>query len=164
LDEITQSNAAMVAASTERAQLLQSQASELRDSVAHVRLRRGSLEEARAMAERAVDHLRQHGKGAEFMNPDGVFIDRDLYVFGIDPEGVFVHFGANPARIGQHARELPGIDAAKFVRDCWAAAEAGGGWVDYTVIHPLSGKIMNKRSYIKAVSDTLLLGCGAYRS
>ncbi len=164
LDAITQSNAAMVAASTERAQLLQSQATELRDSVAHVRLRRGTLEEAQAMTERAVQHLLGHGKGKDFMNPEGDFIDRDLYVFGIDPEGVFVYFGANAARIGQHARELPGIDAAKFVRDCWAAAEAGGGWVDYTVIHPLSGKIMSKRSYIKGVNEGLLLGCGAYRS
>ena len=164
LDTITQSNAAMVAASTERAALLQSQAGELRDSVSHVRLRRGSLEEAQAMTERAVQHLRGHGKGKDFMNPEGGFIDRDLYIFGVDREGVFVYFGANPARIGQHARELPGIDAPKFVRDCWAAAEAGGGWADYTVIHPLSGKIMNKRSYIKGVNDGLLLGCGAYRS
>jgi methyl-accepting chemotaxis protein len=164
LDEITQSNSAMVATSTERAEQLQAQAAQLRDGVAHFKLRRGTLEEAQAMAERAVKHLLNRGHGDAFLDVEGPFLDRDLYVFGIDPEGVFVHFGANPARIGQHARELPGIDAPKFVRDCWAAAEAGGGWVDYTVIHPLSGKIMNKRSYIQGVSDTLLLGCGAYRS
>ncbi len=170
LDDITQQNASLVAASTERSNQLQVRAAELRDSVAHVKLARASLDEAKAMAQRAATYLRSHpGDRAAIEDPEGEFIDRDLYVFAMNRQGVFTMFGANPARVSRPAHELPGIDGPRFVADSWAAADddssrQGGGWVDYTVLHPTSGKVLPKRSFMIKLDDRSLLGCGAYRS
>jgi signal transduction histidine kinase len=42
-------------------------------------------------------------------------------------------------------------------------ADAGGGWVQYEVINPLSDEIMQKESYVQVAPDGTLLGCGIYR-
>ena len=42
-------------------------------------------------------------------------------------------------------------------------AEAGAGWVQYTMPHPQSGKPQEKMSYVVKV-DGLYVGCGVYKS
>ena len=167
LDHITQNNAAMVSASTERAVRLQERAAALQASVAHVKLRRGTLDEARAMALRAAEQWRDHpGDKQVFHDPAGGFLDRDLYVFMMDRQGVFSVYGTDAKRIGQPASNLPGIDAPTFVADSWRAADGDPeqAWVDYNVKHPLSGEVLPKRSFVVKLGPNLLLGCGAYRT
>ncbi len=167
LDHITQNNALMVTASTERAVRLQERAAALQSSVAHVRLRRGTLDEARAMAQRAADHWRAHpGDKQVFHDPAGGFLDRDLYVFMMDRNGVFSVYGTDAKRVGQSASVLPGIDAPAFVADSWAAADGDPdqAWVNYNVKHPLSGEVLPKRSFVVKLGPNLLVGCGAYRT
>ena len=38
--------------------------------------------------------------------------------------------------------EVRGIDGNRFVHDAWAAAQAGGVWIDCVIVDPVSGKAL----------------------
>ncbi len=165
LDEITRENAVLVQESSTASRSLVSRADKLRDAVGTMRLRQGSADEAVALLERAKAHVAEAGREQalqDFHRADGGYIDRDLYVFSIDRNGVFDAMGANHALVGQSVLAVPGLDNA-FVEDAWAAADSGGGWVAYQVVHPITGTVMDKESCITTTEDGSLLGCGVYR-
>ena len=65
---------------------------------------------------------------------------------------------------GKRVHEVPGIDGDRFVRDAWAAAAgSGGGWIEYNIVHPTTGQVLPKASWIQALDDQLIIGCGIYR-
>jgi hypothetical protein len=91
------------------------------------------------------------------------FVDRDLYIFVIDRHGVYRLHGAKPANEGKRVHEVPGIDGDRFLRDAWAAVQAGGGWIDYAILSAETGKVLPKASYVVGVNDDLFVGCGVYK-
>jgi signal transduction histidine kinase len=140
-------------------------ADKLREAVASMRLRQGSADEALEMVRRAHEHVQSVGREqafADFHAAGGDFIDRDLYVFCFDRDGVYAACGAKPANVGQHYSVTPGLDA-RFMEAVWAAAEDGGGWVRYEVINPLTLAIMPKESYVLPLDAQTAIGCGIYR-
>lgn len=165
LDEITRENAALVEQSSTASHALVERAGKLREAVASMRLRQGSADEAIAMVERGLAHLQQVGREqalADFHVPDSEFIDRDLYIFSLDRQGIYAAFGARPSMIGQSYSAVPGLEEG-FITKLWAVADAGGGWVQYEVINPATDEIMHKESYVQVAPDGTLLGCGIYR-
>jgi methyl-accepting chemotaxis protein len=169
LDEITRQNAQMVEQSTRAAGDLVSRAGALRESVATIRLRQGSADEARSLVGRARDIVRTHGLPAALPtlhSRDEGFVDRDLYVFVVDRNGTYHLHGANPAMEGRRVHDVPGIDGDRFVREAWAAANANGGeggWVEYDIVNPGSGAVQPKASFVVALDERQFLGCGVYR-
>ncbi|OYU71848.1 MAG: hypothetical protein CFE45_41935 [Burkholderiales bacterium PBB5] len=165
LDEITRQNAAMVEESNIASQELVGRAEALSSAVASIRLRQGSADEARALVDRALPMVRSQGlEGATpaLQSADQGFVDRDLYVFAIDRDGYYRLHGAKPEMQGRRVHEVPGIDGDRFVKDAWAHA-IQGGWVEYDIVNPTSGQVQPKASYVLAVDQHLLLGCGIYR-
>jgi methyl-accepting chemotaxis protein len=165
LDEITRENAALVEESSTASHALVSRAGTLREAVASMRLRQGSADEALAMVDRARNHVQQAGREqafADFHNAHSEFIDRDLYVFAFDRNGHYVVCGAKPANVGQDYTVTPGLDE-QFIPRIWAAADTGGGWVRYEVLNPLNDEVTPKESYVKALDEHTLIGCGIYR-
>jgi methyl-accepting chemotaxis protein len=166
LDQITRDNARLVDESTAAANSLVERAQILREAVASMRLRQGSADEARELLDRAWDHVAMVGQDQGFKDlhdKAGAFIDRDLYVFALDRDGAYIACGAKPEMIGTSVNSLPGIQGTPFVQEAWAAAEAGGGWVQYEISNPLTGEVTPKESYVRQLDDGLLLGCGVYR-
>ena len=166
LDEITRENAALVEESSTASSALVSRAGMLREAVASMRLRQGSADEALEMVRRAHAHVVQVGREralADFHDPAAGFIDRDLYIFSFDREGVYVACGAKTVNVGQDYNVTPGLDAA-FLQRIWAAADTGGGWVRYEVINPITHEVMAKESYMLPLDHNGLIGCGIYRT
>jgi methyl-accepting chemotaxis protein len=166
LDEITRQNAAMVEVSQQSSRSLVQRAETLAQAVASMRLRQGSADEARALVLRAAELVARkgrHGASAELHSKDSGFVDRDLYVFFIDRQGRYQLHGAKPAMEGQRVHELPGIDGDRFVQDIWAAAEAGGGWVEYQIINGATGQVQPKASWVQGLDREVVVGCGFYR-
>jgi methyl-accepting chemotaxis protein len=166
LDEITRQNAAMVDDSRTASQALVTRAEALSTAVATMRLRQGSADEAMGLVQRAQALIAQRGlegASAELHSAEAGFVDRDLYVFVIDREGRYRLHGAKTAMEGHRVHEVPGIEGDRFVRDAWAAAEAGGGWIDYTIVQPNTGEVLPKISWVVPLKGDLLLGCGIYR-
>jgi len=167
LDKVTYENSAMVERATHRANRLMERTRELDEAVRHMKLRQGTADEAYALVHQAMDHVRAVGydRAAEdFHNLSGPFVDRDLYIFVIDREGVYRVMGLDRAKVGTRVHDAPGIDAEQFMADIWHRAEQGGGWVEYNIVNPATGQVRAKSSYVEPLSDRLVLGCGAYRS
>lgn len=165
LDGITQQNAKMVEVAADSAAALRERAAKLADAVSAFRLRQGTADEAVAMIERALRHYRARGGNAvqDFNAARGAFIDRDLYLFGIDDDGVYRVFGGQPEKIGTRMQDVPGIDGAGLVRKIKACIATGGGWVEYDFRNPATGSLQPKMSYVVRCGD-INLGCGVYKS
>jgi len=59
--------------------------------------------------------------------------------------------------------EVPGIDGERFVREAWAAAAAGGAWVEYDIVNGVTGQVQPKASWIEPLDGECVIGCGVYR-
>jgi signal transduction histidine kinase len=124
-----------------------------------------SLEEAKAMAERAAALLERQGPDrtlTTFMDPAGDFIDRDLYVFVIDLRGTVWVNGGFPGTVGTNALGTRDSRGRLFVQEMMRIAlEAGHGWVEYEWLNPCTGKVNPKASYVIRVGP-FIVGVGAY--
>jgi methyl-accepting chemotaxis protein len=166
LDAITRENAGIVEQSTAASVELVNRAARLSQAVSSMRLRQGSADEAKALVDRALPLLKRaglQGASAELRSKESGFVDRDLYIFVIDRRGVYRLHGAKPATEGKRVHEIPGINGDKFLQDAWAAVQAGGGWIEYDIVSPDTGKVLPKASYVMGLDNELFVGCGVYR-
>ena len=165
LDELTKQNGQMVSESSAAADALVARAAALTNAVAAIRLRQGSADEAQALVGQALALVKAKGYEAaarDFRAADGGYRDRDLYIFVTDREGRYHVHGAKPAMEGHRVHELPGIDGDRFARESWQAI-TGSHWVEYDIVNPETGKVQPKASYVAALNERLLIGCGIYR-
>jgi methyl-accepting chemotaxis protein len=165
LDEITHQNGDMVERTTQRSNRLMRRTQDLNHTVQHIKLPQGTADEARQMVESAWALIQQQGyeRAAQgfYSTP---FIDRDLYIFVFDRNGVYQVMGADQRKNGTRLHDAPGVDADQLLRDAWERADQGGGWVEYNIISPATGEVRGKSSFVRAINDRLLIGAGAYRS
>ncbi len=122
----------------------------------------GTLEEAQAMAEHAVDLFQAEGTDAAFeaFNMSPQFHDRDLYVFAIQTDGTMAAHGANHNLVGRSVLDLRDPSGRLFVHEFLEVD--GAGWVEYQWQNPQTGVVENKTSYIVNVGD-YIIGVGAYQ-
>ncbi len=81
----------------------------------------------------------------------------------LHPDGRYLAFGGNPAKVGTRVQDIPGIDGDRLVADIAAQAARGPGWVEYDITNPATGRVQTKMSFVQALDD-LYLGCGVYKS
>lgn len=126
----------------------------------------GTAEEAIAMVKKAVAYLKANGKEkafAEFSNPKGQFIDRDLYILVLDSNIVMLAHGVNPKIIGKSLIETKDADGKPFAKQFYEiGATKGSGWVDYKWPNPVTKVIDQKSTYVEKVGD-VLVACGIYK-
>jgi cytochrome c len=126
----------------------------------------GTAAEAEALVKKAVAAFKANGKEkafADFSNPKGPFVDRDLYIFVYDLNGKCVAHGANQKMIGKDLIEMKDVDGKLYVKERIEIAKTKGkGWQDYKFTNPVSKKIEQKSAYIEKLDD-LIVGCGIYK-
>ena len=156
IDQLTQSNAILVDDSAQSAERLRTQADKLRSGVAWMRLRQGCADEARALCERAAETVQREGLDAavrRFHDPKGGFIDRDLFVIVLNQRNHFLAFGADPTKANKPAVAAPGVDLDDLCRRTLSTAAAGGGWVEFRGIHPITRQPVEKMSYVRPAGE-----------
>ncbi len=166
LDKITRENAALVEMSASASTTLVERAHKLREAVVSMRLRQASADEAHGLVEAAVAHIEAVGRDrafADFHAAGSRFIDRDLYIFVMDRNGMISVFGSKPMLVGQPSSAIPGLEAVSFLEKAWAAADSGGGWIQYDVVSPGTRQVTPKESFILPLGSSEFIGCGAYR-
>lgn len=169
LDDLTHLNANLVDRSAQSSKALVAQAEALRHSVAHIQLRQGTADEAQALVERAVARISEVGwsrAAIEFNNPHGNFVDRDLYLFGLNREGVYVVMGTHPQWVGRNIDDIAAIPshvAHEFMQLANERASFGRGWVEYDGPSEQNPTGLRKTAYIVAIDDDTFLGCGVLR-
>ena len=165
LDGITQQNARMVDVAASTSSALQDQAQVLSQAVGNFRLRQATADEAMALVARAQAHIRQRTQSQamqELTDPAGGFMDRDMYIFVLDPQGVYHAFGGQPAKVGTRVQDVAGVDGADIIHRFNESMKQGGGWVEYDYRNPTTGKVQPKMSYVVPCGD-LILGAGVYK-
>ncbi|WP_035064400.1 cache domain-containing protein [Nitratidesulfovibrio termitidis] len=127
---------------------------------------KGSKDEAVAMVKKAVTYLKANGRDkafAEISNPQGMFVDRDLYVVVYDMQGKCLAHGANAKQVGKNLMELRDPDGKYFVKERVELGKTKASfWQDYKFANPQTKLIEPKSMYMERVDD-LLVGCGAYQ-
>ncbi len=119
-------------------------------------------EEAKAMAIKAAEYLKSVGPEkafAAFNDKNGPWVDRDLYVFVDNSQGVMVANPANPGLVGRSVVDLRDVDGKAFHHDILAITDAG--WVDYKWRNPETNAVGPKKTYEVRVGD-YVVGVGAY--
>jgi methyl-accepting chemotaxis protein len=166
LDQITQRNGSMVEEALNATMGLADRSSNLSASVAGIRLRRGTADEAYALVARAAALVEQAGlarAAVQFHDPSGAFRDRDQYIFVFDRSGTYQVFGSTPGNVGKSVFDVRGLDGDFVLREFFAAAQRGGGWVDYEVVNPVTGAVDEKTSYILPLGSERVIGCGVFK-
>ena len=167
LDRVTIENSGLVDRTSHRSSRLMQRSRQLENAVTYIKLRQGTADEALNIATRAQALVASVGfdKAFEiFHDKNGGFIDRDLYVFVFDRQGVYRVMGADVNRVGTSWFDAPGVDAQQLLEDAWRRCEMGGGWVEYNIINLATGDVRGKSSFVLPLDDERLIGCGAYRS
>ena len=135
---------------------------------AHAQGKKGTAAEAQAMVHKAIAQIKKVGREkafAEFDDPKGPFVDRDLYVVVYDLKGKVLAHGANEKMIGKDVIELRDSDGKYFVKERVEMMSKGPeakGWQDYKFMNPVSRQIEPKQMYLERFED-LIIGCGIYK-
>jgi signal transduction histidine kinase len=126
----------------------------------------GTKDEAVAMVKKAVDFIKANGADkayAEFSNPKGQFVDRDLYIAVYDMSGKCLAHGANAKMIGRDLLDNKDVDGKEFVKERIEMMKTQPtGWQDYKFRNPTSNQVEPKAMYIERVND-VIVGCGIYK-
>jgi signal transduction histidine kinase len=127
---------------------------------------RATPEEAKAMLAKAVAYLKANGKdkaSAQFMDKQGGFIDRDLYVTVYDMTGKTLVHGANPRLVGKDNSLLQDADGRYIIKERLEVVQSKGkGMQEYKYLNPTNKEIETKLMYFEKVGD-LVVACGAYK-
>jgi signal transduction histidine kinase len=124
-------------------------------------------DDAQALAERAVAHIRQVGRAqafADFSRPDGGFVDGDLYVYCQDADGTVVAHGGNPRLVGRNLAGVRDPDG-HYPNDeiNHLGLTQGSGWLEFRWPNPATRRIELKVAYVLKVDDHTVCGSGYYR-
>lgn len=126
---------------------------------------KGTADDAMAMVKKGVAFVKANGKEkafAEFNNPKGQFVDRDLYVMVYDMEGNNKAHGSNPKLIGKNLLEIKDADGKFIVKGLIEMANKGKGWFDYKWPNNITKAVEAKSTYVEKVDD-VLIGVGIYK-
>jgi signal transduction histidine kinase len=125
---------------------------------------KGTVDEAKALLDKAVKAVETDGEAkalAKFNDPNGPFVDRDLYVFCFGPDKkVSAHI--DPKMVGTDTSTLKDPDGKPIGKDMLALVEKGGGSVEYKWKNPASGNVEPKVSFLKKAGNQVC-GVGAYK-
>lgn len=129
---------------------------------------RGTADEAKALAEKALAHIKAAGADKaydDFSAKDGKWQNKDLYVFVVKFDGVTTAHGANKALMGKNMLELKDPNGKAFMKEMVDTAKSKGtGWVDYMFTDPTTKKTMAKSTYVARVPGAeAFVGVGIYK-
>jgi cytochrome c len=128
----------------------------------------GTRDEAKAMVDAAVEHVKKVGSDQafkDFTNKENkAWQKKDLYVFAYTSAGVNVAHGANDKLVGKNLIELKDPNGKLLIQELRDTAKKGGGWVEYDWPHPQTKKIESKVSYTRMMTNfDGFVGVGVYR-
>jgi signal transduction histidine kinase len=117
-------------------------------------------DDAVAFVKKAVDYVKRNGKDkalAEFSNPQGQFVDRELYIVVVDLTGTVLASGANAKLAGKNLIDIKDSNGKAFVREEIEVAKTKGkGWVEFIWLNPVSKKLEPRSLYLEKVDDYLV--------
>lgn len=125
-----------------------------------------TAEELKAFVENAYTYVNSVGKEralAEFNNPNGQFVDGELYIFAYDRNGTVLALPYQLSMVGLNRWYLEDTSGVKIGQRIIARAEQGGGYVYYLYPNPANNYNKElKLTYVMAVNDEWCIAAGIY--
>ena len=122
-------------------------------------------DEAVALVKQAIALVAAEGldKAApEFMDHNGKYVDRDLYLIVIDKDGMRIVHGQNPKLVGKPYFDAVDVNGKEYGKEVMqVAAGPGSGWVSFAFKDPITGKVLPKESYVEKAGDYIYVA-GVY--
>jgi cytochrome c len=126
-----------------------------------------SAAEAKSLVKKAIEYMQKNGKDkalAQFNDPKGAFVDRELYVIVFEASGMTLAHGANAKIVGKDLSQMADADGKPILKGLIATAKANGsGWYDYKWPNPVTQSIQHKSTYVEE-SSGLFFACGIYKN
>ena len=124
-----------------------------------------SKNDAKRWVEKAKQFYKSSGKRialAEFTNPNGAFVEDEMYIFVLGCKGTMLGHGVNDKYVGEEFIDLKDSEGKPFIREIVEAANANGnGWITYKWYHPVVRKWLPKTVYFEKV-DEMIICSGVY--
>lgn len=129
---------------------------------------RGSKEEAIAMVEAALGHVKKVGSEQafkDFTEDKASWSKKDLYVMAYSHDGTCVGHGANAKLVGKNLINMKDASGKEIIKEfSKLSTTKGAGWVEYEWAHPQTKKSEDKATYAKRIPGfDGWLGVGVYR-
>jgi cytochrome c len=125
-----------------------------------------SSEDAKRWVDRAVDFYKASGKRialAEYTNPNGQFVQDEMYIYALNPKGTMLAHGVNEKFVGEEFIDIKDYDGKSFIREIVDIANTkGSGWVEYKWYNPVTKEVLPKMVYFKKF-DELIICSGIYK-
>jgi cytochrome c len=125
----------------------------------------GTKDEAVALVKQAIARVAEVGMDTaskEFMDHNGKFVERDLYLIVVDTKGVRVVHGQNPKLVGKSYDDAVDVNGKEYGKEVMQiAAGPGSGWVSFMFKDPITGKVLPKQNYIERAGNYIYLA-GVY--
>lgn len=122
--------------------------------------------DAKNWVEKAVSFYRASGKRialAEYTNPNGQFVQDEMYIYALNPRGTMLAHGVNEKFVGEEFIDIKDYDGKNFIKEIVNIAnKEGSGWVEYKWYNPVTKEVLPKIVYFKKVDD-LIICSGIYK-
>lgn len=126
---------------------------------------RGTSQQAKQMLENATMMIQERGAEDAFItfnDPQGGFVQNDLYIFAISMDGTYKASGANPHLMGQSLANVSDASGKPIGEEIIKLADRiGYGIIEYDWLNRKSNAIEHKFTRIKKVGD-YIIGVGFY--
>jgi cytochrome c len=124
------------------------------------------VEDAKRWVENAVAFYKASGKRialAEYTNPNGQFVQDEMYIYALNPKGTMLAHGVNEKFVGEEFIDIKDYDGKSFIKDIVEIANTkGSGWVEYKWYNPVTKEVLLKTVYFRKVDD-LIICSGVYK-
>ena len=123
-------------------------------------------EELKAFVEHAYVYALKNGKEqalAAFNDPNGEFVNGELYIFAYTMDADTLALPFQPALIGKNRWLLEDTNGIKIAQRAIIRAKQGGGYVNYLYPNPDHNYALEyKLAYVIQVNDEWFIGSGTY--
>lgn len=126
--------------------------------------RKPTRADAESLVNRGVELFRQQGPEAGIRTVNErtrPFLDGELYLFVIGPDGSIVAHANEESRVGIAADELYDDQGQPYGKLMIKLANDKGVWIPYRQFNPVSKKVEPKTSFVRK-ADGYIFGCGVY--
>ncbi|KEA62661.1 methyl-accepting chemotaxis protein [Marinobacterium lacunae] len=123
--------------------------------------------DAEALVHRAYEYVQAHGREkaiSVFNDPEGEFVQGELYLLVQDYDGNMLAHGGNRELVGKNLANAKDADGKPLCPPLvQTAREKGEGWYSYSFMNPHTGKPEPKHSFVKAMGEQCYIACGIYQ-
>ena len=119
-----------------------------------------------SFVEDAAEYARLNGKDAalaSFNDPEGEFIDGELYIFAYDMNGTTLAHPYQPGVVGENRMSLADENGLELIKGCTDLVARGGGYLYFTFPNPSDAYRQElKLAAVRPVDETWYVGSGIY--